>query len=175
MHPEKSIYFDDMKKFILTLVAACALAFSANAQFYAGGSFGFSLATSGGSNATGWHLAPGVGYQFSERSAAGLYVMINSNSVTANPYYRFTFANVRNIKFFVGGVLTLGGTTGAGSGFLWGINAVPGIAYAVNSKFDILAHFGSIGISGSKHGEYSSTAFCLNLLETAAFGVEFKF
>lgn len=162
-----------MKKFILTLVAACALAFSANAQFYAGGSIGFNLASSEGVSGSAWHIAPGVGYKFTKVSSAGLYFVFEGGTGggldwSVRPYYRFTFANVNNIHFFGAAEFKIGQVSKATQ---WGIGLIPGIAYSISNKFDILAQIGYIGVQGAN----KNTAFCFNLLKTAAIGVEFKF
>lgn len=162
-----------MKKLILTLVAACALAFSANAQFFGSASLGFTLNSSSGNSASTLYLAPGFGYNFSPKSAAGLYFALdvagNSTQWSFNPYYRYTFANVKNAHFFAEAIFKIGQ---AGKDItVWGIGARPGMSYSFTDRFDVVAHVGFIGINSIG----GTTVFGLSILQNTDFGVQFKF
>ena len=161
-----------MKKFILTLVVACAMAVSANAQFYGSGSVGFDLSSSNGVSSSAWHIAPGFGYSFSEKSSVGLYLELGgaggSFEWSFNPYYRYRFASVKNISFFADAAFEIGQVEKITE---WGIGIAPGISYALSDRMSIVAHVAYLGVQGLD----SSTAFRFNILKTSTFGVEFKF
>lgn len=61
-----------MKKFLMTLVAAFAVAMSANAQVYVGGGFGINGVDNGNTTVTTYKFIPEVGYNFNENWAAGV-------------------------------------------------------------------------------------------------------
>lgn len=160
-----------MKKLILTVVAVFAIAFCANAQFYGGAGFGFNLVTSDGHTSSSLHFTPGVGYTFSERSSAGIYLALDiagGTQWTINPYYRFTFASVKNAHFFTEAKLKIGQTRGV---TMWGLGLVPGLAFSLTDKLDIVARAGYLGLESVG----SSTAFGINILQDNEIGVQFKF
>lgn len=161
-----------MKKIILTLVAACAIAVSANAQFYGSGSVGFDLSSSNGVSSSAWHIAPGFGYNLSEKSSVGLFLVLGGAGGefewNFNPYYRYRFASYKNIHFFADGAFKIGQRAKMTE---WGIGVVPGISYTLSDRTSIVAHVAYVGLQGID----GSTAFRFNLLKTSTIGVELKF
>lgn len=161
-----------MKKLLLAIAAICAITFSANAQFYATGSIGFNLYSADGVSSSSWHIDPGVGYSFSEKSSAGLYLSLGGVSSSfewsVNPYYRYTFSSVQNIHFFTDAEFSIGQ---ASKTTHWGVGIVPGVSYTLSERLNLVARIGHIGIEGVD----GNTAFRLNLLDSSTFGLEFKF
>lgn len=161
-----------MKKFILTLIAACTIAFSANAQFYLSGSIGFDLSSADGVSTSSWHIDPGFGFKFTQHSAIGLYMSLggagSSFEWSANPYYRYTFGNARNFHFFTEAAFKIGQSSQT---LIWGIGLVPGLSYTISKKVNVIARIGYLGVNGvQKH-----TAFRLNVLQSSTIGFEFSF
>lgn len=85
-----------MKKFLMTLVAAFAVAMSANAQVYVGGGFGINGVDNGNTTVTTYKFIPEVGYNFNENWAAGVAFgwegasKGGTKTLEVNPYARFT-------------------------------------------------------------------------------------
>ena len=64
-----------MKKLLMTLVASVAIAVSANAQVFVGGSVGFgSVKVAGGDSEVTYKIVPEVGYNFNKNWAIGLKI-----------------------------------------------------------------------------------------------------
>lgn len=161
-----------MKKLFLSLFAAFAIAFSANAQFYGSGSLGINIVGSSDNFSFGCHLDPGFGYCFNEHSSLGLYLSIGGGggafSWSVNPYYRYTFASVSNFHFFGEALVSIGQTAAT---LDWGIGLVPGVAYSLSKKVDIITRVGYLGVKGLK----SNTSFRFNLVDGTSIGVQIKF
>lgn len=161
-----------MKKFILTLVAACAVAFSANAQFYGSASAGFRLGGQDGNTNNSWNVAPGFGYKISDRCAVGLFLNLGGQGSAfvwdINPYFRYTFAKVSKVGFFGEANLKFGQV---GKAFNWSAGLRPGLYYEFSPKFKVFSRLGFIGVGGVG----GSTSFALYILRDTSFGVEFAF
>lgn len=158
-----------MKKLIITLFAILAMTFSAKAQLYVGGSVGLGVVSVSGTSNSSWSLAPEVGYNFSEKIAAGASLELQGSPVswTVNPYFRWKFAKVGKATFLSDFMASIGG---AGSSLIWGLSANPGVAFELTDKVSLVTRFAAIGITGSG----GSTAFQLNLFQTAQIGIFFN-
>lgn len=160
-----------MKKLIASIFAVCALAFSANAQFYASGSLGMNISAYEGNSGVTCHLDPGVGYRISEDSSAGLFLSLGANSGfewNLNPYFRYAFANVSDFHFFAEARLSFGQLR---KSFSWGAGVFPGVSYSISDNIDLVSHLACIGVQG-----YEKTAvFRLGIVDAATFGIQFKF
>ena len=137
-----------MKKIIISLVVAALAAFSANAQWWAGGSIGYSY--SGGVNSV--TFAPEVGYNINDSwtvaGALNFNTRGNDFSFTFTPYARFSFWQSGIVSLFVDGGLC-GGVNHDGIGntsyAVFGLGARPGIALALNEKLCFVTHLGFLG------------------------------
>lgn len=160
-----------MKKLIASIFAVCALAFSANAQFYASGSLGMNMAASGGAGRVTCHIDPGVGYRISEDSSVGIFLSLGANSGfewSLNPYFRYSFADVSDFHFFAEARLGFGQQS---KSFCWGAGVLPGISYSISDNIDLVSHIACIGVWGAG----KAAVFQLSIVDAATFGIQFKF
>ena len=106
----ENIFYRFMKKLFLTLVAAMALTFSADAQFYVGGSFGLSVQSTKDQTSSYFSLNPEFGYDFNDKIAAGAAVRLSGSpfAFSIDPYFRWKFAKINTTKFFTDVMATLG-------------------------------------------------------------------
>lgn len=115
-----------MKKFILSALVAVA-AINANAQFYLGGSLGFTSTknaveynyegnkTKFDATNTNFNIAPEIGYKFDDKMAVGLSIgfttgkegdiedkdaSLKANAFTIQPYFRYTFVKWNKVSLF---------------------------------------------------------------------------
>lgn len=147
-----------MKK--LLLLAVCALAsMTASAQFYFGGQVGFSRNAT--DNQTSLIIAPELGYNFNDKWAFGGvldYEYQYSNGTNVNifeisPYARYKYAKLADDKltFFVDCGVGFGvqKVTNYDAGFVYHIGFRPGVHYAIDNHWGILAHLGQLGWDGA--------------------------
>ena len=182
-----------MKKFIVSVLAFAAMAFSANAQLYVGGLVGLDLNAPKASTSFSFFLSPEVGYNFSDKFAAGVALSINpqvtSSEGTSNssfswsiqPYARFKFLNIGKVRFFGDAGIALGtvgysykyeNTTHTNDAlFQWRVGFYPGIAYDINKKWSVVTHLAGISYGGTKN----NNAFDLNLLHNVSIGFYYSF
>ena len=176
-----------MKKIIVVLAAAL-IGFSANAQFYVGGSLGFDNdSPKNGDATTTFSITPEIGYSISDKLAVGAYLGINTVSGDMgrftwqiNPYVRYTFAQVGSFSIFADGGLNLYGykyKNANASGFNWGLFVAPGCAYSLTDKWSLVAHFCSLYFNSSSYdGNQTGTSFGLELTNTiSSFGFYYNF
>lgn len=147
-----------MKKLLLLAVFAIA-SISASAQFYFGGQVGFSRNAT--DNITTVTIAPELGYTFNETwSFGGVldydYNYNSGNSVNIfeiSPYARYNYAKLADnkLKFFLdcGVGFGLQKATGHDCGFVYHIGFRPGVSYALNSHYSLVAHLGQLGWEGA--------------------------
>lgn len=147
-----------MKKLFL-LAALFMATISASAQFYTGGALGFSRNAT--DNITNVIIAPEVGYTFNDKwSFAGvLDYTYNYNSGTStnifeiSPYARYNCASLASdkLKFFVDCGVGFGvqKVTHYDAGFVYHIGFKPGVAYALNDHYSLVAHLGQLGWEGA--------------------------
>lgn len=155
-----------MKKLLLLAVLMIA-SLSASAQFYYGGQVGFSRNAT--DNITTLTIAPEVGYSFNEKWSFGgvldydyRYTSgVKLNIFEISPYARYKYAKLADDKlsFFVDGGVGFGfqKQSGLDAGFVYHIGFRPGISYALNDHYSIVAHLGNLGWEGATDkatGEY---------------------
>ncbi len=159
-----------MKKLFLTLVAAMALAFSANAQFYVGGSFGLSVNSTKDHTSSSFYLNPEFGYDFNDKIAAGARVSLSGSpfAFSVDPYFRWKFTKVNSTKFFTDAMVSLGT---ADKNFMWGLSLQPGISFDITPRLSFVTRIAAIGVRGVEN----STAFHLNLFNGASIGIFYHF
>ena len=160
-----------MKKILITLIALMAVAFSAKAQLYVGGSVGFGVVSGGGTTSASWNLTPEVGYDFNEKIAAGASLNLTGTHQFAwslNPYFRWKFANL-GTAHFLSDFMVSAGTSG--SVFTWGISANPGVSFDLTDKFSFLVRCSLLGVSGAS----DQAVFHLNILQGAQIGLFYHF
>ena len=107
-----------MKKLLMTLVASVAIAVSANAQVFVGGSVGFgSVKVAGNDSEVTYKIVPEVGYNFNKNWAIGLKIGyqkgacnlvdeniaqdVNTKVFTVAPYGRYTFVHSKYVNVFI--------------------------------------------------------------------------
>ena len=172
-----------MKKFLFT-IALVAVAFVANAQWWVGGSVGYMYEDSNKPTPNEITVSPIGGYSFNENWGVGLGIIINDQfGKNANvfgfglsPFARYTPFTYEGFSILFDG------------GFDWRINSskygsvtgtsnnpsiciTPGICYAFNDKFCLVAHLGFVGYKGYNLGDNTSNKFGLKLdSESVNFG-----
>ena len=128
----------------------CAMV--ASAQLYVGGGLGYAKTEVGDADATEWSIRPEVGYTLNDNWALGVAlgytdVEDKGNTFTVSPYARYTFLKTGAFSVFADGTVEVArykpdagdSTTG------WGIAIKPGVAYAINENFSVVAHVGALG------------------------------
>jgi len=152
-----------MKKFLMTLVAAFAVAMSANAQVYVGGGFGINGVDNGNTTVTTYKFIPEVGYNFNENWAAGVAFgwegasKGGTKTLEVNPYARFTFVHTKYVNLFVDGGFGYKHTYNHGNDAdLWAVGARPGVAVNLTKKLSFVSHVGFLGWSQSKDNNSNS-------------------
>lgn len=147
-----------MKKLLLLAILAIA-SISASAQFYYGGQLGF--ARNATDNITTLTIAPEVGYSFNDKWSFGGVLdydyryqdHVSLNIFEISPYARYKFAGVaeNKLKFFVDFGVGFGvqKATGYDAGFVYHIGFRPGMSYALNNHFSLVAHLSQLGWEGA--------------------------
>lgn len=146
-----------MKKLFASL-AAVLVSVAMSAQIYVGGG----LNVKSNSDATGFGVAPEVGYVLNENLAIGGLLDFNVDDVDAidafkldiKPYARYTFLKAGNFSLFADGIVDLNYDGGASEFNFQGVYVQPGVSYAFNEKFSIAARMGQIGyVDNAKNKE----------------------
>lgn len=147
-----------MKKLLVLAFAAFA-SISASAQFYFGGELGFSRNAT--DNVTTVTIAPEVGYNFNETWAFGgvldydyrYHNGTDLNIFEISPYARYKYAKLADdkLQFFCDGSVGFGVQkyTGADAGFVYHIGFRPGVSFALNNHWSLVAHLGQLGWEGA--------------------------
>ena len=173
-----------MKKIIISILAIASMAFSANAQLYVGGLAGFDLTAPGSSTAFTFQLSPEVGYNISDKFAAGVAlnmtpsvdsaqkVSVSTFTWNIQPYARFKFINIGNLNLFGDAAVALG-TTGVSTNpvFQWSVGFYPGISYNFAQNWAVVTRIAGISYGGSK----GANAFNLNVFRRLAIGFYYSF
>lgn len=139
-----------MKK-VLLIMALCLVAFTAKAQLYVGGGMSFQ-AGQGGTAII--NLAPELGYSFNDNMSVGGILGFstgNANTLTLNPYFRYSFVKFSNVKLFADADLSLQMVTNPAANTtttVFGIGVRPGISYSPARHISFAAHLGRIGYYG---------------------------
>lgn len=192
-----------MKKIMMTMAAAL-MAVTMNAQnMYVGGSLGYSTTSRDGSTLnTEFAINPEFGIQFNDQMGVGFEIGYGSDKNETNnptvttslfqfsPYFRYTALKLGNVSIFGDAKFSYqtakeerkanNGVTTDDTVNGWGLFAQPGIAYALNDKFSLVAKFGNIiGYSSSKPdvsgAKATSTFELLNLTNNIQFGFYYNF
>ena len=183
-----------MKKFLLMVVVALTT-LTANAQFYVGGELGVWQDTD--ADQTTLTIAPGLGYEFNEKWAAGgevVFSMMTDNytKFAIAPYARWSFFESNRVKLFLDmgfGVSVTNfdydvidvedaenGDIEADddvTGFRIGVQ--PGIAFKLNDHFSVLAKVGFLGFD-NEYAKVGREGFGLNVSgDNLRFGIEYTF
>ena len=184
-----------MKKILLTLfVAVCSL--STSAQLWLGGEFGLygsKIKDADEGNYT-FTLSPEVGYDINDSWAIAAAINfshnndsydLNHNSFGINPYARFSFAKVGQVKFFIDGGLEFGLTSdevstsanvGKSKSDHFYIDFRPGLYYGFCEKAGLVAHLGDLYFhhNWNPDSDYKLNSFGLRIWNSASFGVYFN-
>ena len=147
-----------MKKLFIAVVAAF-IGFSANAQLYVGGQFGFT--TNSDTDYTTFNILPEVGYSIADNMAVGAVVgydyygtkdVSSYGNFVLQPYFRYTFLELGPVNVFADAQLQLGfwNTNNKvldtkDNGTTFGIGIAPGIAIPVSDNLSFVAHLGQFG------------------------------
>ena len=145
-----------MKKLLLVAILALS-AFSAKAQFYAGGQFGLSA----GNNRTTFDVYPEVGYVLNEKMSVGAVVGFGYNALKDSykdsnfliaPYFRYNLLEIGPVTVFADAQLQINFWTNKDlildtkdNGSTAGIGVAPGIAIPVADNLSFVAHLGRVG------------------------------
>ena len=148
-----------MKKIFMTLAAAF-VAVSMNAQVYVGGNLGFVSTSYDGNSTTAFAIMPEVGYNLGEDMAVGLAFGYGEKGkdetkvkvLTVNPYFRYNYVKLQNVKLFFDGSFDFTSTDNKASHKVneWGIGIKPGVSVNLNEKVGFVAHMGFLGYRNSK-------------------------
>lgn len=188
----------DMKKLILSMLLA-VMGITASAQFYAGGSV--NLSRNWEDNKSHFSIQPEVGYNISDKWAAGLGIgyahhyanSIKVNAFEINPYARYTACKFGALSFFVDGGLdfvTFKAKVGDGPSSdaynAWQVGLKPGLKVSLCKNIDFIAHMGFLGYRDNddfdanagienpvKYGDKGFKFSCST--EDLSFGVLFNF
>lgn len=150
-----------MKKVILAAIIALT-SMAASAQVWLGGSLGLNFTKpEGGEVATSFSIAPEVGYTLSDKWDIAIALNesltitdgASANSISVEPYARYTFAKTGIVSFFVDGGVGIGSAAVAvgedneevGSAFAFSIGFKPGVKFAVSEKITLVAKLGFLG------------------------------
>ena len=170
-----------MKKIVISIIVLAAAAFSANAQWYAGGSLGFGFESKNGDSTASFSIAPEGGYKLSDKCSIGLILGINTASKTESneksgvftwelsPYFRCNFVKFGPVALFGEAVATFGavGRKSYSPEFAWGIGIQPGLTVDINDKWAFISRIGRLGYVGSK----STGSFQFNVLQNISLGI----
>lgn len=154
-----------MKKILFLALFAIA-SLSASAQWYYGGALGFSRNAT--DNITNLTIAPEVGYALNSSWSFGGVLDYNYryakgdklNIFEISPYARYKFAGIAEdkLKFFVDFGVGFGfqKESHIKAGFVYHIGFRPGISYALNKHYSLVAHLGGLGWEGATDKATSS-------------------
>ena len=184
-----------MKKFILTAIVAVA-SVAANAQVWVGGEVGYNTSkiTIDGTKANAentvtilpeigyslnenWDVAVAIGYKHGDEKEHITGEFVGTNSFILNPYVRYSYAKVGDLKFFVDGGFSYMNTHFCGDDDnmnSWSLGFKPGLAYSVSPKTTLVAHLGDLSYGFSKIGDVKKNSFNLDLKNSITFGVYFS-
>ena len=188
-----------MKKVILAALVAVA-SLSASAQVYVGGTLGFksSKPADGLDNVSKFTIAPEIGYNFSEKFAAGIQIGFTTangayeideinqtisggkypksqSTFSVAPYARYTFAKTGIASFFVDGGFAAQFMNNEG-GNKWQIGIRPGVKLSASEKVDFVAQLGYLGYTWASEKAGKGNEFAFGVDNTAiSFGVYYNF
>lgn len=148
-----------MKKIIMAAVLVLG-AMTASAQGYVGGEISLWRNASHGSNQTTFSIAPEIAYGVADNWYLGANLgyayhynqHVKTNAFFIKPYARYTFAKIGNFSLlsdFGFGFATyknkVGDADASDAACAYEVGIRPGISYAFNKKWNVVAHFGFLG------------------------------
>ena len=156
-----------MKKLFIVLFAIM-MATAAHAQFYAGGSLGFS--SNGNSKSSVFSFQPEVGYVINDQFAVGatleLTAFTGGNTIGFAPYARYNFLKIGKVSIFADGSFMFSKTKNADA--VWEIGIYPGLSLPLNEKLSLVAHVGELSYN-------SGNVFTLGIDNTISTGLYYNF
>ena len=169
-----------MKKFLMTIVAACA-AVSMNAQVYLGGGIGFKSVSHDGDSKSEFAIMPEVGYTLDENSAIGITLGYASyanddSKLSVAPYYRYNLAKFGNVSLFADGTVYFSQYTKKDGNVVenkdlktntFGLGIKPGVAVSLTKELSFVSHLGFLGYENAKEDVSGAKA-------TSTFGLDFS-
>ncbi|MBR5552109.1 MAG: outer membrane beta-barrel protein [Muribaculaceae bacterium] len=176
-----------MKKVLLSAVVVM-MSFVASAQVWMGGSLGLDFTSADDEVMTTFSFAPEVGYTLNDKwdiaialnESFVVYDDIFANSISVEPYVRYTFAEANIASFFVEGGIGIGATELGIDGDILGDSATefyigfrPGVKVALSEKVGLVA---KLGFFGYQHVTDSYSNFGLNINNNSlTFGMYWNF
>jgi len=181
-----------MKKVLMTLVVA-AVAITANAQIYMGGSVGVGSVKHGSGDAeTTYKFVPEIGYNLNSDWAIGVSFGYQKGACTlgkgaygqdvstellqVSPYVRYTAVKSKLVNVFVDGGVGFGSYKDMGTQFELGLR--PGVAVNLSDNISFVAHVGFVGFesfSPKGDGDSSNTVGVDLDGNNVTFGLYFNF
>ncbi len=179
-----------MKKVFLATVVAL-MSFAASAQVWMGGSIGLDFTKpdfDGAKTLTTFTLAPEVGYTLNDKWDIAIALNESfisydgdfANSISVEPYARYTFAKSGIASFFVDGGFGVGSTEFDSNGTVLSdsetqfyIGLRPGVKVELSEKVGIVAKLGFLGYQ-QVEDSYSSFGFNVNN-NSLTFGMYWNF
>ena len=176
-----------MKK-ILSMAVLTAVALTASAQTWLGGSLGYNMNKTEDFDAQNTlTIAPEIGYDLNETWSVAAALEYDfqkqgdakTNMFSIKPYARYKFYTVGDVTFFVDGYVEAGfGNADDGindadvSSF--GLGVTPGLAYAFCKKAGLVAHLGDLGYKFTKFDDTKNHNFGIGVNNTVSFGIYFN-
>ena len=180
-----------MKKTVFSLLVVLATLFSANAQFYAGGSLGIT-SSSNANPKSAFEISPEVGYYINEKFDIGLGLGFSKQktqndyeytSWSVAPYARYSFYQLKNFEVIGKGSVAFSGT--GNSGTTIGVNISPILAYNLTEKIVLFTNLNCFSLnftsfspdSGESSSHFSFSTSTRGLLNTSnlPIGLIYKF
>lgn len=176
-----------MKKIFSAAVLA-AMALTASAQTWVGGSLGYNYNKTENEKAQNTlKIAPEIGYDLNETwsIAAALEYDFQkqgdkkTNVFTIKPYARYKFYTVGDVTFFVDGYVEAGFGKAKANGVnadlsSFGLGVTPGLAYGFCEKAGLVAHLGDLGYNFTKVEDAKNHNFGIGVNNTVSFGIYFN-
>ena len=190
-----------MKKiFVMAVMAVATL--TANAQWWAGGSFALNFdnnGRNGDQNTTTFEIAPEIGYNLSDNWAVAIALGFgttnnawvaegaagedsyyggkleeSSNYFKVAPYARYTFAKTGPVAFFVDGGVGFKFFNHEG-GTQFNVGVRPGIAFNASKKVSLVAAFGYLGYHKDSEKRGDGSRFGLGVDNAINFAAYYNF
>lgn len=144
-----------MKK-ILLMAAFAVATLTANAQYYVGGTLGFSndKTNNGNTKVTSFTVMPEFGLALNDQLGLGIlfgatsettkvtgYDDVKETTWSVNPYLRYQALEIGKVNVFVDGGVYFRSTSKDNykAGMALGLNVAPGISYKLSDSFSIVA------------------------------------
>ena len=160
-----------MKKTLFSLFVVLIAIFSANAQFYAGGSLGFN-SNSNVNPKSAFEISPEVGYYINEKFDIGLGLGFSKQktqndyeytSWSVAPYARYSFYQLKNFEVIGKGSVAFSGT--GNSGTTIGVNISPILAYNLTEKIVLFTNLNCFSLNFTSYSPNKGSS-------TSKFGIE---